>query len=89
MRGCWWLQVDMAYFPFLHRFELALREFRGYSFYDCEELAPIGSYVDLMRQRDTVAETCGDSAAIVQAFARHGCLDYFDYTSASLQEPNP
>ena len=79
--------ADAALAPFIARFELAALVCRGF---DAREASPaLAAYLRTLEASEAWRATFPDRRKFGDAIQRYGSLDYFDYPTASLEEPLP
>lgn len=79
--------ADIAVFPFAERFQLAMREFQGYDLGDAQGAEAFVVWMAAMAARDSVKLLRPDDEKLLASWRRTSRLDYFDYETASREEP--
>ena len=70
--------ADIALFPFIKRFSVALSDFHAYDVYSMAG-GVVGEWLSSMEARPSCSVSSADDALLVAAYERHKCLDFFDY----------
>lgn len=78
--------ADVVLWPFVERFELAMREFND------TELAEMGGkkfsrWMRHMKKLPEVRRLAPDEAKLLKSWRRTMRLDYFDYETADMDDP--
>ncbi|GJP63207.1 hypothetical protein CLOP_g20271 [Closterium sp. NIES-67] len=79
--------VDVVLFPFLARFQLVVEGIRGEIFAPDHPL--VSQWLATMWQRPSARRTFPDKERFLLALKQYASLDYFDFHSASLEDPVP
>ena len=84
--------ADLAVYPFLERFEVALRVadgrrsrlgvVKGMS-------AAVGAWMESMQSRPSCGWIAADEALLLEAYSKHRCMDFFDYHSYGVWDLHP
>lgn len=78
LMGAHVILADLALYPFVQRFAVGAPEFAGYDVRGAQGGAA-GEWLQAMRARASCAATTADNAALLAAYRKHRCLDFFDY----------
>ena len=80
--------VDIALFPFMYRFELALQGMHGT---EISHVAGgrLGMWLDAMRSRESAKMACPNNDLFREALKKHASLDFFDYETYSIFALHP
>jgi len=79
--------ADIAVYPFAERFQLAMREFQGYDIGTAQGAEAFVVWMASMAARDSVKLLRPDDEKLLTSWRRTSRLDYFDYETASREEP--
>eukprot|EP00210_Caulerpa_lentillifera_P008722 g8320.t1 len=77
--------VDFALFPFYDRFRLVLRSLFSYEL----NSQSLSKWLDAMRGRASCVLSSPDDALLLNAYRRHERLDFFDYTTYTVNQLHP
>ena len=79
--------ADLATYPFVERFEVAL----GIGGHSVRDLGSplVWQWMQDMQARDSCRWAAADPTLLGEAYKKHGCLDFFDYTSYGVWDLHP
>jgi len=90
LAGSFLTLCDLAVFPFLERFDVALKvngsgerdSIRGVN-------ERVGQWMDEMAKRPSCVWAAANESLLLEAYREHGCLDFFDYTTYEESDLHP